>query len=201
MIKRALLLIDIQNDFMPGGALAVPEGDKIVDFVNTMIITSYGFGTEVVATMDWHHADHGSFASQHGVAPFTMGELGGKPQMMWTDHCVQGTKGAELHADLITPKTTVYKGMDKTVDSYSGFFDNNKQNDTGLNNFLKEREITDLFIMGLATEYCVKFTALDAAALGYDVTVSLNGCRGLNPTDIDNAIKEMRDVGIKILGY
>jgi nicotinamidase/pyrazinamidase len=179
-MKAALILIDIQNDFCPGGALAVDKGDEVVEVANHFIKEFYKKDFPVIATQDWHPANHGSFASEHMVKPFTMGTLADMPQMMWPDHCIQGTKGAEFHPDLLDATTVVCKGMDPTVDSYSGFFDNGGKNDTGLNGILKNMGVDTIFALGLATDFCVKFTVLDAVKLGYKTHVILDGCRAVN---------------------
>lgn len=197
---RALILVDLQYDFCPGGALAVAHGDETIPVANRLLPN---FDT-VVATQDWHPKDHGSFAANHpGKQPYEMIELHGLPQVLWPPHCVQGTRGAELHADLDRAKITevFHKGTDPSVDSYSGFYDNGKRNATGLGDWLKARGIDQLYVMGLATDYCVKFTALDARALGFDVSLVQDGCRGveLAPGDCDKAIAEMRAAGVKIV--
>src|SRR6185503_1568692 len=176
---RALLLIDLQYDFCPGGALAVAHGDETIPIANRLMPK---FST-IVATQDWHPQNHGSFAvNNEGKKPYDMGELGGLPQVMWPAHCVQGTKGAELHADLDRNLITEVfnKGTDPAIDSYSGFFDNGHKKSTGLGDWLKQRDIKKVYILGLATDYCVKFTALDARELGFDVAVITDGCRGVN---------------------
>jgi nicotinamidase/pyrazinamidase len=197
---NALLLIDIQNDFLPGGALAVPHGDEVVPVANRLIPRF----PLVVATQDWHPADHASFASQHaGRNIGDVIELDGLPQVLWPDHCVQGTHGAEfapaLHAAGI--HHVVRKGTDRTVDSYSGFFDNARRRDTGLAAFLTSRGVTRLVIVGLATDYCVKATALDARSLGLDVAVVREGVRAveLRPGDTERAFAEMRAAGVSII--
>lgn len=198
---KALLIIDVQNDFCPGGNLAVADGDKIVPLINDLIVQAFKSDVLVVATQDWHPAGHGSFASAHDAQPFTMGTLGGQPQVMWSDHCVQDTKGAELHPDLLDIPFVFCKGMDPTVDSYSGFFDNDGKNPTGLDTFLKGHGVDEVEIAGLATDYCVKFTALDAVKLGYRTKVNLWASRGVNnpPGSIDRALQEMKAVGITIV--
>jgi nicotinamidase/pyrazinamidase len=199
-MKQALLLIDIQNDFCPSGSLAVPNGDQVVPVANWWI-RQFSDGL-IIATQDWHPANHGSFASNNpGKKPFEMGELNGLPQCMWTDHCVQNTYGAEFHPDLLPIPFVFCKGEDPTVDSYSGFFDNGRLNKTQLDGFLNERGITELIIMGLSTDYCVKFTVLDALELGYKVKVIADGCRGVNikPDDSKEAFKQMHDVGAEII--
>jgi nicotinamidase/pyrazinamidase len=197
---RALLLIDLQYDFCPGGALAVAHGDETIPVANRLMPK---FST-IVATQDWHPADHGSFAINHpGAKPYDLGELAGLPQVMWPAHCVQGTRGAELHdaldRNLITE--VFRKGTDPAIDSYSGFFDNGHRKSTGLGDWLKARDIQDLVILGLATDYCVKFTTLDARELGFTVRVVVDGCRGvnINPDDSAKAIDEMRAAGASII--
>ncbi|GAB6166893.1 bifunctional nicotinamidase/pyrazinamidase [Thermostilla marina] len=197
---RALILVDIQNDFCPGGALPVPEGDQIVPLVNRLIPCF----DLVAATQDWHPADHGSFFTQHpGKKPGDVVELGGLSQILWPPHCIQHTKGAEFHPALDTqPIARVFqKGIDREIDSYSGFFDNGRRRATGLEAFLREREVEEVYVCGLATDYCVKFTALDAAELGWKTFVIADASRGvdLHPGDADAAIDEMRTRGISIV--
>ncbi|CAN5294556.1 bifunctional nicotinamidase/pyrazinamidase [soil metagenome] len=197
---RALILVDLQYDFMPGGALAVARGDEVVKIARRMVPH---FAT-VVATQDWHPPHHGSFASSHpGTKPYDLGTLGGVPQVMWPTHCVEGTHGAELHADLDRARVTEVfrKGTDPTLDSYSGFFDNGHKKATGLAEWLKARWIEQVYVLGLATDYCVKFTALDAKSLGFDVKLIEDGCRAvdLSPGDGDRAISELRGAGIAIV--
>lgn len=199
---KALLLVDIQNGFCPGGNLAVPEGDEIVALANQLI--GSGKYDLIVASQDWHPADHGSFASSHpGKNPFEIGTLGGKPQMLWPDHCVQGTRDAELHPELRTAEIDLIlqKGEDRNIDSYSAFRDNAQDAHTGLAEFLKEREITELDICGLATDYCVRFTALDAVELMPSVKVRFieDASRGITPDGVEAAITEMRVEGIEII--
>lgn len=196
---KALILVDIQNDFVKGGSLAVPAGEEVVNVAN-VIKAEIDFDI-VVATQDWHPANHGSFASTNNKPVFSMGELGGLPQVMWPDHCVQGTKGADFVDGLDLHGVTIFrKGTDPQIDSYSGFFDNGKKKSTGLSVYLRNLGITELFIMGLATDYCVKATALDAVAEGFKVHLLLKGCRGVNmkPTDSDDAIKEMQAAGVQL---
>jgi len=196
---KALLLIDIQNDFLPGGALAVGEGDQVVPVANKLISN---LPVELVlATKDWHPPEHGSFAKQHGKNPFEMGELTGLPQLMWPDHCVQETPGAELAKDLQHQNInrTFTKGLDTTVDSYSAFYDNAKRNSTGLGEWLKEQGINELFILGLATDYCVKFSVLDALSLGFKVNVVADGCRAVDIKGGVQALKEMSAAGANIV--
>ncbi|MRS11799.1 MAG: bifunctional nicotinamidase/pyrazinamidase [Actinobacteria bacterium] len=197
---RALLLVDIQNDFCPGGALAVPDGDAVVAVANALIPRF----SLVVATQDWHPAGHGSFASAHeGRAPGEVVELGGVQQVLWPDHCVQNSAGASLHSglDVAGIDRVTRKGTDPGIDSYSAFFDNDHAKDTGLAAFLEERCATDLVVLGLATDYCVKFTVLDAAGLGFGVTVIADGCRAvdLSEGDGERAFAEMRSAGARIV--
>ncbi|MBU4304626.1 MAG: bifunctional nicotinamidase/pyrazinamidase [Candidatus Omnitrophica bacterium] len=198
-MKRALIIVDVQNDFCPGGALAVPEGDKVVPLINEL---QEKFDI-VAATQDWHPKDHGSFAGNHpGKNAGEIIVLNGLNQILWPAHCVQGTKGAEFVDGLCMDRVAkvFQKGLDKGIDSYSGFFDNGHKKATGLEEYLKKQGVTDVYVVGLATDYCVKFTALDAVNLGFKTTVVKAGCRAVNvnPGDADNAVKEMEKAGIKI---
>jgi nicotinamidase/pyrazinamidase len=195
---KALIIVDVQNDFCDGGALAVPNGQYVVPFINRLAMRFNLTHNHVIATQDWHPKDHGSFASNNNVEPFTMSELNGLSQMMWPNHCIQNTYGALFHDDLAPVTYIVKKGMDPTVDSYSGFFDNNKKNQTPLNNYLKEHKINELYICGLATEYCVMYTAIDAKELGFDVTVVTDACRGLTLEGVSNALDVMKAKDIKL---
>ncbi len=195
----ALILVDLQNDFLPGGALAVPRGDEVIPIANRLV-GHFGF---VVATRDWHPPDHSSFASQHpGHAVGDVIEVGGVAQVLWPDHCVQGTKGAEFAAALNDAAISeiVTKGTSRDIDSYSGFFDNNQRQATGLLDILQRSGVTRVHVMGLATDYCVKFTALDALKLGFETNLVLEGCRGvdLTPGDSDRAVDEMRAAGASV---
>jgi len=197
---NALILVDIQNDFLPGGALAVEDGDAILPVANR-ILPRFDL---VVATKGWHPAGHLSFASSHpGKSVGDVIELQGLPQVLWPDHCVQGTDGAEFAGELDVDRIdrVFEKGTDRQVDSYSGFFDNDRRHATGLGDFLRERGVSDVYIMGLATDYCVKFTALDAADLGFATHLILDGCRGveLQSGDIDRAVQEMKAAGVKVI--
>lgn len=196
---KALIVVDIQNDFLPGGALAVSEGDQIIPIVNKLM----RHFKLIVATQDWHPANHESFASNHRQA--RIGEvidLHGLSQVLWPDHCIQNTWGAEFANDLDTPliKKIFHKGADPMVDSYSGFFDNGKKNDTGLDSYLKSQKVEQVFIAGLATDYCVKFTALDAAALGFNTTVVSDAVKAVNldPYDEEKAFNEMTHAGVRV---
>ncbi|MCH6234451.1 bifunctional nicotinamidase/pyrazinamidase [Cognataquiflexum rubidum] len=197
---KALIIVDVQNDFIPGGALAVKEGDEVVPIINELQ-QKFDF---IVATQDWHPADHGSFAANHAqksVGEFI--ELNGVSQILWPVHCVQGTKGAEFHPDLKTEKwkAVFKKGSNPKVDSYSGFFDNNRMGDTGLSAFLKENGIEEVFVCGLATDYCVKFTVLDAISEGFKTTLIADATRAVNIQENDDlkAIKEMSASGAKVV--
>jgi nicotinamidase/pyrazinamidase len=174
-----LLVVDIQNDFCPGGSLAVGGGDEIVPLINSI---AKDF-KHVVLTQDWHPADHSSFASQHsGAAPFTQVEMYYGPQTLWPDHCVMGTRGAAFHASLDVPNVEmiIRKGYRKAVDSYSAFFENDHRTPTGLIGYLKERGFTQLTIVGLAFDYCVRYSAEDAKILGFDVTVIERATRAID---------------------
>ena len=197
---RALLLIDLQYDFCPGGALAVAHGDETIPIANRLLPK---FST-IVATQDWHPQNHASFAINHeGKKPYDMIDLHGLPQVLWPAHCVQGTRGAELHQDLDRNLITEVfrKGTDPSIDSYSGFFDNGHRKSTGLGDWLKQRSVTEVYVLGLATDFCVKFTTLDARQLGFDVSLVVDACRGVNldPSDSDKAIAEMRAAGANIV--
>ncbi|AUX72872.1 bifunctional nicotinamidase/pyrazinamidase [Erwinia pyrifoliae] len=198
-IRQALLLIDLQNDFCPGGALAVSEGDQTIAVANRLAADFQRRGETVIATLDWHPAGHGSFASNAGTIVGTQGDLNGLPQIWWPDHCVQHSHGAQLHPllDRAAISLLVHKGENAEIDSYSAFYDNGQRHQTLLHGWLSELGITALTVMGLATDYCVKFSVLDALALGYRVTVVTAGCRGVNlhPDDSDNALLSMTQAG------
>ena len=199
-MKKALLLVDIQNDFIPGGALAVDRGDEVIEIANRAM----KYFNHVIATQDWHPANHKSFASQHeGKNPGEFIDLNGVPQILWPDHCVMETSGAEFPPELNVFGITkiMQKGLDREVDSYSGFFDNAQDRATGLDDYLRSQEIDDLSIMGLATDYCVKYTALDARRLGYNTSIIIEGVRGveLNPGDCDAAIEDMKEAGVRVV--
>ena len=196
---NALILVDIQYDFCPGGSLAVPEGDEIVPLANRL---QRKFDL-VVATQDWHPRGHSSFASTYGKPAYEVIDINGSPQTLWPDHCVQDTHGAELVAALETARVAriFKKGADPRIDSYSGFLDADHKNSTGLAEYLRERQVTRVTIAGLATDYCVKYTALDAAQLGFEVYVLADACRGVNlqPGDSEAALREMQAEGVKII--
>ncbi|NQU20131.1 MAG: bifunctional nicotinamidase/pyrazinamidase [Candidatus Nealsonbacteria bacterium] len=196
---NALILVDVQDDFVPGGALAVGGGDRVVPVANGLM----PHFALVVATKDWHPADHASFASQHpGRQVGEVIDLDGLPQVLWPDHCIEGTPGAEFVAGLNVPgiHRVFEKGTGRAVDSYSGFFDNGHRHATGLGDFLHERQVAEVFVMGLATDYCVKFTALDAVELGFRTHLLLDGCRGVDlyPGDVDRAIEELQEAGVDV---
>jgi nicotinamidase/pyrazinamidase len=196
---NALILADLQNDFCPGGALPVPEGDHVIGAVNRLLPRF----DLVIATQDWHPPDHGSFAANHpGRKVGDVIELGGLPQVLWPVHCVQNTPGADFHPafDRSRIAAVFHKGTDPDIDSYSGFFDNARHKATGLGDFLIARRVTEVFVCGLATDYCVKATALDAASLGFHTHVIEDACRGidLNPGDVARAIAQMRAAGVAV---
>jgi len=197
---NALLLVDLQNDFLPGGALAVPEGDQVVPVANELMDRF----DLVIATQDWHPAGHGSFASQHpGGSVGDLIELNGLQQILWPDHCVEGSPGADFAPGFRRDRVNkvIHKGTDAGIDSYSALFDNGHRKATGLDEYLKERGVDQLYMLGLATDYCVKFTALDARQLGLQVHLIEDGCRGVNlsPGDSDAALAELREAGCRIV--
>ncbi|MBW8285098.1 MAG: bifunctional nicotinamidase/pyrazinamidase [Rhizobium sp.] len=201
-MTRALLLIDIQNGFCLGGNLPVAGGDQVVPVANALMHS--GRYDLIVASQDWHPANHGSFASQHpGAKPFDLGELSGKPQVLWPDHCVQGTPDAEFHPglDLSAIAHVQKKGENPAVDSYSAFRDNDRAALTGLAGYLKNKGVTALDIMGLATDYCVRFSALDAVDMlpGVQVRLIEDGSRGIDPDGVRAAIEEMRSAGVAVV--
>jgi nicotinamidase/pyrazinamidase len=197
---KTLIIADVQNDFCSGGALPVPEGEQVVPVINR-IMARFDL---VVATQDWHPADHGSFAANHpGRRPGEQIELDGLPQVLWPAHCVQGTPGAELHPGLDRSRIArvFRKGTNARVDSYSGFFDNGHRSSTGLGEYLQARGAGEVYVAGLATDYCVKATAIDAVGLGLPTRLVEDACRGidLRPGDIRQAIAEMRQQGIVVV--
>jgi nicotinamidase/pyrazinamidase len=197
---RALIVVDIQNDFLPGGALAVPEGDRIIPLANALQ-SAYDV---VVASQDWHPADHGSFAANHpGHQIGERIDLYGLEQILWPVHCVQGTAGAEFSTALDTARIEriFQKGIDPTIDSYSALFDNGHRRATGMVDYLKDRGVDEVHLCGLATDYCVKFTALDARKCGFEVVVLRDACRGVNlrPGDDERALQEMADAGVRVI--
>ena len=198
MTGDALIVIDVQNDFCPGGALAVPEGDAVVPVINRL---QQRFGT-VVLTQDWHPADHRSFASNHGAEPFGTVEMPYGTQVLWPDHCVQGTEGAALHPGLATDRAAllVRKGFRAEIDSYSAFFENDRTTVTGLAGYLLERGIGAVTLAGLATDFCVGSSALDAVRLGFDVRVVEDACRAIDlQGSLERMMAEMRGAGVAIV--
>ncbi len=183
-MTQALIVIDVQNDFCPGGALAVPGGDEIVAGINAMIPAF----DAVILTQDWHPARHSSFASSHpGKEPYEMIDMPYGPQVLWPDHCVQGSEGGRFHPDLRTDEDLIIrKGFRPDIDSYSAFFENDHKTPTGLEGYLRTRGIEILTMVGLATDFCVHFSAVDAAQLGFQVTVVLDHCR---PIDLDGSLE------------
>lgn len=198
MTEEALIVIDLQNDFCPGGALAVNGGDEIVPLVNDLI----RHADHVVMTQDWHPAGHSSFASSHaGRQPFETVEMPYGPQTLWPDHCIQGSKGADFHTGLAWTKAelVVRKGFREAIDSYSAFFENDHRTPTGLAGYLRERGIGAVTLVGLATDFCVGFSALDAAAQGFATTVRLDACRGIDlDGSVDAMLARMRDAGVTL---
>lgn len=195
---EALIVIDVQNDFCPGGALAVAGGDQIVPLINAMLPD---FAVKVF-TQDWHPAGHSSFASSHdGKAPFELTDMPYGPQVLWPDHCVQGTDGAAFHPDLLTDPAdlVIRKGFRPQIDSYSAFFENDQTTPTGLDGYLRTRGVTKLTMVGLATDFCVAYSAIDGAKLGFDVTVLEPACRAI---DLDGSLAAARDnmraAGVKL---
>jgi nicotinamidase/pyrazinamidase len=198
--KDALIIVDVQNDFLPGGALAVPKGDEIIPVINS-IQDRFDF---IVATQDFHPANHKSFAANNpGRQIGELIDLNGLSQILWPVHCVQGTEGADFSKDLNkkTWRKVFQKGMNPKVDSYSGFFDNAKRGDTGLSTYLKKNQIDRVFICGLALDYCVKFTALDAKELEFDTFLVINGTRAvnLNQEDGKDSLAELEAAGVKLI--
>lgn len=197
---NVLLIVDMQNDFMPGGALAVPQADQLVAIINPLIVRF----ELVVATQDWHGPDHLSFAVNHpGKKVGDIVKVGGVDQILWPVHCVRNTKGAELISTLNKEKISCffYKGTDRLIDSYSAFFDNARQKSTGLNDFLKTHDVTEIYIVGVATDYCVLYSTLDAIDLGFTVTVIKDACRPINlhPSDEDHAFATMAAKGARLV--
>lgn len=191
----ALLIVDVQNDFCPSGALEVPNGDQVVPVINKL---SRHF-EHVIQTQDWHPAGHSSFASSHsGKEPFSTVEMPYGEQVLWPDHCIQGSKGAEFHPDLDTTKSQliIRKGFRKAIDSYSAFYENDDKTTTGLTGYLKERGIDTLFACGLATDFCVKWSVTDGLKEGFNVTVIEDAVRGIDMDgSVEQAWKEMEEAG------
>jgi nicotinamidase/pyrazinamidase len=197
---KALVIVDLQNDFLPGGALPVPGGDEVIPLANQL---QNQFGL-VVATQDWHPPDHGSFAANHpGTKPGDRIMLDGIEQILWPVHCVQDTHGAEFASWFDTKRiaSVFQKGIDPRIDSYSAFFDNVHRRATGLGDYLKDRSVKDVYLLGLALDYCVKYSALDACQLGFETHVIVDACRGiaLERDDLDRALDEVKKAGATLV--
>ena len=195
-----LLVIDVQNDFCPGGALAVVDGDAVVPVINRL---AQRFA-HVVLTQDWHPAGHSSFATSHpGTAPFQTVTMAYGPQTLWPDHCVQGTAGAAFHSQLSTERAElcIRKGFRSEIDSYSAFYENDRRTPTGLAGYLRERGLTRIFLAGLATDYCVHYSAVDARRLGFETVVIESGCRAIDLAgSLGSAWASMAQAGVQRLG-
>ncbi|MBB4076973.1 nicotinamidase/pyrazinamidase [Bartonella fuyuanensis] len=199
MEKKALIVIDVQNDFLPGGALAVPQSDAVLPTINNLINRF----DHVILTQDWHPKNHCSFASCHpGKRPYDTINLDYGPQILWPDHCIQGTQGAEFHTSLRMEKAQLIlrKGYNQKMDSYSAFLENDQKTPTGLQVYLKEHGFTKLIMCGLATDFCVGFSALHAVQCGFKVSVSLNACAGIDVNgSLNTMLKTMNEAGIELL--
>ena len=195
---KALLIVDVQNDFCPGGALSVPEGDQTIPIINRLIDQF----DVIIQTQDWHPNDHSSFASAHPEKnPYDIVEMKYGTQVLWPDHCIQGTDGADFHPDLNTDKTQVIirKGFRKEIDSYSTFFENDQTTTTGLTGYLKQRGITDLYTVGLATDFCVKWSVLDGIDEGFNMHIVKDAVKGIDlDGSVDQAWKEMKEKGVMV---
>ena len=198
-MTKALLVIDVQNDFCPNGALAVSDGGTIVPIINDMIQEH----SIVILTQDWHPLGHSSFASSHdGKAPFEMTKMPYGDQVLWPDHCVQGSHGSDFHTDLNISRADliIRKGYTPSIDSYSAFFENDRKTPTGLEGYLRTRGIIELDLVGLATDYCVFYSALDAAQLGFKTRVHLAACRAIDMDgSLDKALHDMRSAKVDII--
>jgi nicotinamidase/pyrazinamidase len=196
---KALIIVDVQNDFCPGGALAVPDGDEVIEPINKL---TDSFDC-IVQTQDWHPGDHHSFASNHeGKSPYDSIEMEYGTQVLWPDHCVQGTEGAEFHTDLRNKPSQIIirKGFRRQIDSYSAFFENDQSTVTGLHGYLKARGVDALFVAGLATDFCVKWTALDGRKLGYEVNLITDAVKGIDiDGSVETAMKEMKEAGVNMV--
>lgn len=196
--SEALIVIDVQNDFCPGGALAVPDGSEIVPGINDLM---QEFAT-VILTQDWHPAGHSSFASSHkDRAPMEVIEMPYGPQVLWPDHCIQGTNGADFHPDLRTDSDLIIrKGFNASVDSYSAFFENDHKTPTGLEGYLRTRGLDKLTLVGLATDFCVHYSAVDAAKLGFSASVRMDLCRAINfDGSLNAASSAMTNAGVSLI--
>lgn len=198
--KKALLVVDVQNDFCPGGALAIQDGDRVIPVINQI---QPGFDT-IIATQDWHPPDHVSFAANHsGKNVHDVIDINGVSQVLWPPHCVSGTSGAAFHPGLETKhfKLILHKGMNPNLDSYSVFLENDKKRPTGLDGYLRSLEITRVFLCGLATDYCVLYSAMDAVSFGFETSIVINACQGVDFPEhsIEKAIRLMKSSGVKII--
>lgn len=200
MVKSALIVVDIQNDFLPDGALGVPGGYDIIPLINSMVKLKFDV---CVASQDFHPPQHCSFASRWSKKPGESILIDGIKQTLWPDHCVQGTFGCEFSSKLDTKhfEHIAHKGIDPNVDSYSIFFDNQKHRSTGIDDILRQKGITDLYFAGLTTEYCIKYSVVDAISLGYKAHIILDACRGvdLKPGDVETAIRKMVESGAELM--
>lgn len=199
---KALIVVDVQNDFLPHGALPVKNGDQVIPVINQLLQQEFNVK---VATKDWHPKDHASFAINQGKQPGEVVEIEGLKQTLWPVHCVQETAGAEFPPTLDTKQLEkiFYKGIEKCIDGYSVFFDVGDERSTGLAEYLRMKKVTDLYFVGLATDYCVKYSVLDAAQLGFKTHVIIDACRAINlhPNDEELTIQEMRQAGVHILTF
>ena len=197
-MTSALIVIDVQNDFCPGGALAIKEGDQIVTPINRMIEDA----SIVILTQDWHSRNHTSFSDNHpGSNPFDMIEMPYGPQTLWPKHCVMGSNGADFHPLLNTSNANaiIRKGSTPTIDSYSTFFENDRVTPTGLSGLLLEKGVRSLILVGLATDFCVAFSAIDAVSLGFDVSIPMHACRAINNQgSLDEALNNLKSSGVRL---
>jgi nicotinamidase/pyrazinamidase len=196
-MTHALLVIDVQNDFCPKGALAVTNGDEIVKGINALMPDF----DAVILTQDWHPAGHSSFATSHDADPMSVVQMPYGPQVLWPDHCIIGTSGAQFHQDLNVDNADmlIRKGYNAKIDSYSAFFENDHQTPTGLEGYLRTRGIDTLTLVGLATDFCVNYSAVDAANLGFDVTVRMDLCRAIDfDGSLAAAVEGMKNAGVTI---
>ena len=200
-MKKALIVVDIQNDFCKGGSLEVTDGEKIIPYINHLMKTNNY--DEIILTQDFHPTEHKSFAVNNGKSVGEIIDLNGTSQTMWPVHCVQGTLGVEFHPDLEKNHAThiIKKGMNPEIDSYSAFFDNQKLIDTGLSNYLKSKDIETVEIVGLALDYCVKYTCIDAVSEGFKVILHFKGTKAVNlhPDDAKNTIFELLEKGVSVI--
>ncbi len=196
-MRSALLVIDVQNDFCPGGALAVPDGDQILPQVNELVASAFC----VILTQDWHPAGHTSFACTHGAEPFSTTQLPYGEQVLWPAHCVQGTDGAAFHGALLTDaaQLVIRKGHHPHIDSYSAFRENDQRTRTGLAGWLRAVGIERVELCGLATDYCVAYSALDAVEAGFEVVLHESACRGIDPAGVAAQLERMRTAGVSVV--